>query len=39
MNSLLKEKQIQSGKIRILTADLRAIGVNQIIAITFPMVV
>jgi len=39
MNSLLKEKQFQSEKIRILTADLRSIGVNQIIAIIFPMVV
>ena len=39
MNSLLKEKQIQSEKIRILTADLRLIGENQIIAIIFQMAV
>jgi len=39
MNSLLKERKIQLEKIQILTVDLGSIGVNQILAIIFPMVV
>jgi hypothetical protein len=39
MNSFLKERIIQPEKIRILTADLGLIDVNQLIAIIFPMVV
>jgi len=39
MNSLLKERKIQPENVRILTADLGLIGVNQISAIIFPMVV
>ena len=39
MNLWLKERKIQPVKIRIMTADLGSIGVNQIFPIIFPMVV